>query len=78
MYSAGIFLKKADHYYNFNFHTLGIAKLVVDTSENMVEQDNDVIKLLAVLNFNENTLCIILMCLTSYVQYFWMVLDETL
>ena len=54
MYSRGIFLKKANHYDNFDCFTLGNTKPVVGTSENMAEPDYDVIKMAAILNFNTN------------------------
>ena len=41
---VGFFLKKANHYDNFDCFTLGNAKLVVGTSENVAEPDYDVIK----------------------------------
>ena len=56
----GIFLKKTNHYDNFNCYTLGNAKPVVGTSKNLAEQDYDVIKMAAILNFNTNLLCFII------------------
>ena len=50
----GIFLKKTNHYDNFNCYTLGNAKPVVGTSKNLAEPDYDVIKMAAILNFNTN------------------------
>ena len=44
VYTREIFLKKANHYDSFECYTLGIAKPVVGTSENMAEPDYDVIK----------------------------------
>ena len=52
VYSHGIFFKKANHYNNFNCYTLGNAKPVVGTSKNLAEPDYDVIKMVAILNFN--------------------------
>ena len=46
VYSRGIFLKKANHYYNFDCYTLVNAKPVVGTSENVAEPDYDVIIML--------------------------------
>ena len=48
-----LFLKEADHYDNFNCHALGIAKVVVCTSENMEEQDYDVIVMSVIFKFND-------------------------
>ena len=59
VYSRGIFLKKANHYDNFDCYALGIAKPVVGTSENVAEPDYDVIKMAAILNFYTNLLCFI-------------------
>ena len=47
VYSHGIFLKKANHYDNFNCYTLSNAKPVVGTSKYLVEPDYDVIKMAA-------------------------------
>ena len=60
VYSCGNFLKKANHYDNFNCYTLGNAKPVVGTSEIVAEPDYDVIKMAAILNFNTNLLCFII------------------
>ena len=57
VYSRGIFLKKANQYDNFDCYTLGNAKPVVGTSENVAEPDYDVIKMAAILNFDANLLC---------------------
>ena len=46
--SHGIFLKKENHYDNFDCYALGIAKPVVGTSENVAEPDYDVIKMAAI------------------------------
>ena len=54
------FLKKTNHYDNFNCYCLGIAKPVVSTSENLAEPDYDVIKMATILNNNENLLFIII------------------
>ena len=48
-----IFLKKANHCDNFDCYTLGNAKPVVGTSENVAEPDYDVIKMAAILNFDK-------------------------
>ena len=48
VYSRGIFLKKANHYDNFGCYTLGNAKPVVGTFENVAEPDYDVIKMAAI------------------------------
>ena len=50
----GFFLKKANHYDNFDYYTLSNAKPVVGTFENVAEPDYDVIKLAAILNFDTN------------------------
>ena len=55
VHSRWIFVKKANHYDNFNCYTLGIAKTVVDTPENLA-----VNKMAAILNVIENLLCIII------------------
>ena len=60
VYSRGIFLKKANHYDNFNCYTLGNAKPIVGTSKNLAESDYNVIKMAAILNFNTNLLCFII------------------
>ena len=60
VYSDGIFLKKANHWDNFDFYTLGNAKRVVGTSENLAEPDYDVIKMAAILNFDTNLRCFII------------------
>ena len=60
VYSRGIFLKKANRYNNFDCYTLGNAKPVVGTSENVAEPDYDVIKMAAILNFNTNLRCFII------------------
>ena len=60
VYSHGIFLKKANDYDNFDCYTLGIAKPVVGTSENVAEPYYDVIKMAAILNFKTNLLCFII------------------
>ena len=52
VYSRGMFLKKANHYDNFDCYTLGNAKLVVGTSEIVAQPDYDDINLAAILNFN--------------------------
>ena len=54
LFSRGIFLKKANHYDNFDCYALGMAKPVVVTSKNLKEPDYDVIKMAAILNVNEN------------------------
>ena len=48
MTPMGIFLKKTNHYDNFNCYTLGNAKPVVGTSKNLAEPDYDVIKMAAI------------------------------
>ena len=60
VYSRGNFLKKANHYDNFDCYTLRNAKPVVGTSENVAESDYDVIKMAAILNFNTNLRCFII------------------
>ena len=50
------FLKKANHYNNFNCYTLGNSKPVVGTSENVAQPDYDVMKMAAILNFITITL----------------------
>ena len=70
MYSRGIFLKKANHYDNFDCYTLGNAKLVVGTSEIVAEPGYDVIKLATILNFNTNLLCFIISIIESRFKIF--------
>ena len=70
MYSRGIFLKKANHYDNFDCYTLGNAKPVVGTSENMAEPVYDVIKMAAILNFNTNLRCFIISLIVGRFQFF--------
>ena len=54
------FFKKANHYDNFDCYTIGSAKPVVGTSENVAEPDYDVIIMAVILNFNTNLLCFII------------------
>ena len=54
------FFKKANHYDNFDFYTLGNAKPFVGTSENVAEPDYGVTKVTAILNFNIILLCFII------------------
>ena len=70
VYSHGIFFKKADHYNNFNCYTLGNAKPVVGTSQNLAEPDYDVIKMVAILNFNTNLLCFIISIIVGRFKFF--------
>ena len=70
VYSRGIFLKKANHYNNFDCYTLGNAKPVVGTSEIVAESDYDVIKMAAILNFNANLLCFIISIIVGRFQIF--------
>ena len=70
VYSRGIFLKKANHYDNFDCYTLGNAKPVVGTSENVAEPDYDVIKMAAILNFDTNLLCFIISIIVGRFQIF--------
>ena len=60
VYSRGIFLKKANHYDNFDCYTLGKAKPVVGTSKNVAEPNYDVIKMAAIFNFKTNLRCFII------------------
>ena len=69
-YSRGFFLKKANHYGNFDCYTLGNAKPVVGTSENVAEPDYDVIKMAANLNFDTNLLCFIISIIMGRFQIF--------
>ena len=69
VYSRGIFLKKANHYDNFDCYTLGNAKPVVGTSENVAEPDYDVIKMAAILNFNTNLRCFIISIKVGQFQF---------
>ena len=69
-YSRGIFLKKANHYDNFDCYTLGNAKPVVGISENVAEPDYDVIKMAAILNFNTNLRCFIISIILGRFQFF--------
>ena len=70
VYSRGIFLKKANHYDNFNCNTLGNAKTVVGTSNNLAEPDDDVIKMATILNFNTNLLCFIISIIVGRFKFF--------
>ena len=70
VYSRGIFLKKANHYDNFDCYTLGNAKPVVGTSENVAEADYDNIKMAAILNFSTNLLCFIISIIVGRFQFF--------
>ena len=70
VYSHGIFLKKANHYDNFDCYTLGNAKPVVGTSENVAEPDYDVIKMAAILNFDTNLPCFIISIIVGRFQIF--------
>ena len=69
VYSRGIFLKKANHYDNFDCYTLGNAKPVVGTSENLAGPDYDVIKMAAILNFNTNLRCFIISIIVGRFQF---------
>ena len=64
------FLNKANHYDNFDCYTLGNAKPVVGTSENVAEPDYDVIKMAAILNFNTNLRCFIISIIVGLFQFF--------
>ena len=70
VYSRGIFLKKANHYDNFDYCTLGNAKPVVGTSEIVAEPDYDVIKMAAILNFNSNLFCFIISIIVGRFHFF--------
>ena len=70
MYSRGIFLKKANHYDSFDCYTLGNAKPVVGTSENVAEPDYDVIKMAANFNFKTNLLCFIISIIVGRFRIF--------
>ena len=70
VYSRGIFLKKANHYDNFDCYTLGNAKPVVGTSENVAEPDYDVTKMAAILIFNTNLRCFIISIIVGRFQFF--------
>ena len=63
------FFKKANHYDNFDCYTIGNAKPVVGTSENMAEPDYDVIKMAAILNFNTKLLCFIIIIIVGRFQF---------
>ena len=67
---VGFFLKKANHYDNFVCLSIGNAKQVVGTSENVAELDYDVIKMAAILNFNTNLLCFIISIIVDRFQIF--------
>ena len=67
---VGFFLKKANHYDNFDCYTLCNAKLVVGNSEIVAEPDYDVIKMVAILNFNTNLLCLIISIIVGQFQIF--------
>ena len=68
LYSLGICLKKANCYGNIDCYTLGNAKPVVGTSENVAQPDNDVIKIAAILNFNTNLCCFIISIIVGRFQ----------
>ena len=70
VYSRGIFLKKANHYDNFDCYTLGNAKPVVGTSENVAEPDYDVIKMATILNFDTNLLRFMISIIVGRFQIF--------
>ena len=70
VYARGIYLKKANHYDNFDCYTVGNAKAVVGTSEIVAEPDYDVVKMAANLNFNTNLLCFIIFIKVSRFQIF--------
>ena len=70
VYSRGIFLKKANHYDYFDCYTLGNAKPVVGTSENVAEPDYDVINMAAILKFNTNLRCFIISIIVGRFQFF--------
>ena len=70
VYSRGTFLKKANHYDNFDCYTPGKTKPVVGTSENVAEPNYDVIKMVAILNFNTNLLCFIITIIVGRFQIF--------
>ena len=63
-------MKKANHYDNFDCYTLGNAKPVVNTSENVAEPDYGVIKTVAILNFNTNLLGFIISIIVGRLQIF--------
>ena len=71
VYSHGSFLKKANHYDNYDCYILGNAKPVVGTSENVAEPDYDVIKMAAILNLNANLLCFIISITAGRFPIFW-------
>ena len=54
----------------FDCHTLGNAKPVVGTSENVAQPDNDVIKLATILNFNTYLRCFIISITVGQFQIF--------
>ena len=62
VYSRGIFLKKANHYDNFDCYTLG--------NENVAKPDYDVIKMAAISNFNTNLRCFIISIIMGRFQIF--------
>ena len=64
------FFEKAIHYDNFNYYTLGNAKPVVGTSENVAEPDYDVIIIAAILNLKTNLLCFIISMILGRYQIF--------
>ena len=68
VYSRGIFWKKANHYDNFDCYTLGTAKPVIGTSENVAEPDYDVIKMATILKFNTNPFCFIMTIIVGRFQ----------
>ena len=63
-------MEKANHYDKIGCYTLGIAKPVIGTSENVAEPDFDVIKMEAILNFNTNLLCFIMTIIIDRFQFF--------
>ena len=70
VYSCGIVLKKANHYKNFDCYTLGYAKPVLGTPENVADSDYDVIKMAAILNLNTILRCFIISIIVGRFQIF--------
>ena len=68
MYTPVGFFKKANHYNNFDCHTLGNANPVIGNSEIVAESDYDVIKRAAILDFNTNLLCFIIAIIVGRFQ----------
>ena len=59
VHSHGFFLNKANHYDKCFCYTVCKSKIFGGTSENVAKQRYDVIKMAAILNLQQNILCLI-------------------